>query len=804
MNARADAEAEVAIHKVLSRGARADAQVLLVLLSVATPPRAGDALFVTAGPGTPQRLWAESPSECTEAARPVDWDELEALDLQRADQAPPFDLDRALPRWFGLARFDLSDHPWLEAHWRTLCQPADGAVPAALVVTAWRAWLGRNRADGDKDYDAWLPDGAQQRVEVALADVVAQPLFELGVLFVHGIGDHQPRETLVHWAEPIVAFWRERARAIVERAADDTPSEVRTRLRQSVKRGQLRNRAPIDGIVQAMDDFVERRSARAAPQPDDGAAAVPCVLSVRPEQTLFNAPDPAQPSAALWRISSIDSRAVLRESHVLLAEAYWTRETFPPTFKELFTWLITAVPVTVWARMRRLVSQRPMELWEQLKQARSTFEAVRWAVAVVLFLWQLCWLPAAYVLGAWVVQLAVGLVGLAGVLVPIPWVRTAARTVMNALLGTVGQSQALQTSPLRRSAIVSAVEARLKLGQRSLPEGRGVVALPGCRSQPARLRRAPPARTGALVHLRCRHCAAGHAEPEEPGDVQVEGGRLQLARRARGAGPGARCDGHRAGTGRESRCVGLVVVALAGPVMARRGARLPELVVLRGVSGRQRTGPGAQAEPATVRDRKMARLLRLARPSAPGGSLIDRFRADLVKDKIPVPLQHRIFNTRFALLDHTSYFRNLEQFVAPIALELLRLAGLGTREELEGAELKHASKRRDLLTWWTMLGVDIALFAAAAMAAWVAFGPTQRGAAWLAAARPLWSRPEGLGDRLLAFWREGLVSSVATDLWPALAVLLGLAALAVPRALLGHVSGRRLVQGLARAARRQK
>ena len=188
----------------------------------------------------------------------------------------------------------------------------------------------------------------------------------------------------------------------------------------------------------------------------------------------------------------------------------------------------------------------------------------------------------------------------------------------------------------------------------------------------------------------------------------------------------------------------------------------------------------------------------------PGGSLIDRFADELRQLRFPVPTQWPIFNTRFALLDHTSYFRNFEQFVAPIALDLLRLMGMGCDERLEKPVLTNASLRRDLLTWWNMLITVLGLLACAAAFAWTAFGPSHRGAFWLEQVQSIRLQASGNWDRLALSWSSGFIGQVIIDLRWALAILIVLACWWIVYWFLGRWSVKALVRVLAAASRRSK
>jgi hypothetical protein len=201
----------------------------------------------------------------------------------------------------------------------------------------------------------------------------------------------------------------------------------------------------------------------------------------------------------------------------------------------------------------------------------------------------------------------------------------------------------------------------------------------------------------------------------------------------------------------------------------------------------------------TTRKSVMARWRNLYASNDPvsGGSLFARFRAEMRERKLPIPRERQIFNTRFALFDHTGYWKNVEQFVAPIALDLLGLMGQGFDRSLEASALEGAAHRRDLMTWWMQMVCLAGGLASAGLAYGVAFGSPARAAAWWTRGGDLWQRGTGFFDSLRLLWSGGFVGQVISDLATPLAILLGVLVLTGVRAMLGSHSSRRLVDDLA-------
>lgn len=343
------------IHQLLSRGYAAEAQVLLALVSSALTAPPDDDIWVGIDRTKPEGFWAIGTSDGIESPRPMSMAELKELDLwPRKEGALPFDLPSDGQRRYWLARFDFTDHLLLRDQWMRWVQQQNADPARVINVIAWRSRHERRPGTKKKneDWSYFEPVPGHASFAVSVADVVPQPLFELGVLFVHGIGKHGVRETLVRWSEPIVSVWRERWLRVVKARLQFAP-EDRARITSWLETHQLRNRAALNGIEQTVSDFEDPGRNYLPERPRAGPATL-CFAATRAEQTLFGSGDATQPSATLVRLSEVDTQAVLRERHVLFAEAFWAREAFPPTFSELYTWLTQAVPIAMWSRLQRL------------------------------------------------------------------------------------------------------------------------------------------------------------------------------------------------------------------------------------------------------------------------------------------------------------------------------------------------------------------------------------------------------------------------------------------------------------------
>ena len=778
---------DLKIEKVISRGEGVNAQVLLVLVSARGPAQPDDDIWVALDRTQPIGIPAGS-QIAVESARPITTAELRALDVDCGETDPPFGLAYASGRSHLLARFDFSDHAFFEWTWRNLVGGTNTGPPTVLNVVAWRTrsevkhYLNKGKLEY---YDSFAPLPDPIHVPVAVSDIVVQRPFELGVLFVHGIGNHHVRETLVRWAEPIVKLWRDRGFAIAAQAGG-IPADDRERVSRWAVSHQLSTRAPIDGISQVVEDLPPRRP-RQDPEtpteplgplvrPASGKPAI-CCVAYRTEETIFADSTPGTPSSALLRLSTVDTQAVLRESHVLFTEAYWSRESFPPTWSELREWLTTAIPIGVWARLERLFLTRPAEITAFAHAAdspKNRFEQFRVLVSRLVLLVQQFTLPTFYVVGALALQVALGLVSVLS-LVPISWLQRGLRAAVAALMGTLGQSYALQNSPIRRAAIVAAVTRDLNWLSEKCQR---VVVLAHSQGAEVTGRVFLDSRRDNLAHwytfgagmtpLNMLH-PRNLAEP--PSQAVVRANKkivypilMLLAVLAFDMIPGLHL-----GLGellvRLCQRVSWLMI-IVPPLIA-----LIAMLALRRIASRGRFA----RPPLTLKMRKSA-LPKWSdffgsEDPVPGGSFIDRFKEDL---KDLGGSQQRVFNTRVAVLDHTSYWKNIEQFVAPIALDLLRLLGMGGNEAQEDAALARAARRRDLRTWWNMMVWVPALVVFAGSVLWTAFGPAHRAAVWGEQARMAWSQGSGILKRLPPFWSGGFFGQVITDLWVPLVVIVPL------------------------------
>ena len=764
-------------HRVIARGPGTDAQVLLVLVTATATDTDDAPVWVTLTVGEAQQAEVGGGATGPEVARRLSRAEVCALDLD--SPGAPFGLTNdSQPCW--LARFDFSDHPILSRQWMQAQQTSAASAAHVLSVTTSAGTAATDAAP----------------VHVRLEDVVGQPLFELGVLFIHGIGPHGVRETLVRWSEPIVRFWRDRGFLIAEYTHRETDDKARLTLKRWVQTHQLCNRVALDGIAKEVTDLsamevTDLSESERAELTRPVGLGLCRAFAARAEDTLFS-DEAGQPSSTVVRLSAIDDHGSLREAHVLFSEAHWTKEAFPPTNTELRRWLREAVPVAVISRLHRLLSTRRTELADTA--VTTTFD--RWRLSLAWAVWgaQLLVLPGIYVAAALCLQLFVRTLTIIGIL-PVPWLRTAVRAIAGALIGTVGQSYSLQTSVIRRAAIVSSVR-------------RNLAWLRGKCSRVVVLAHSQGAEIARLLTLDDRHHDVVQWYTAGAGILP-----LNMLHPKNVASPRTQRIVTLAEAAFAALVLALVLMAvdavpglgagLADTLVAQLAALSPVtfgamyvafLVVVLGLAA---GGPSVQFQLRRSMLHKWHDFYASDDP-VPAGSLFRSYRDKLKGTKAGLPTDSRIHNTRFALLDHTTYFNNMEQFVGPIAVALLGHVGLRGDVDAEGKAFSDASRRRDIITGVNLVVTLVAGALAIVSFAWSALGPTGRlwWLQWHAAA----AQASGGRDAFVAAWHAGVIGQILRDSAVSVASLVVIVASWFLCAWRLHRSKRALLADLAEAA----
>lgn len=219
---------------------------------------------------------------------------------------------------------------------------------------------------------------------------MAEKRYRLGVLFVHGIGTQPSSNTLVQWGDQLLK--------VIQRSS----------------RGSVVPR-------------VERAD------PGDAASGEPAEACVR----FFHSglPEPGE-NTERW----------------LLSEAWWA-ESFPsPSYSELVSWSLRAVPWALAIHIAQRYWQAEPATLNEPGPARKRVLAAR-LFAVLQLLIALALAPA--VILALVLTLVLGLL-------PIPQLRSVMLSVQSRLTGTMGDSLAFVESPVRAGLIRTRILTRLE------------------------------------------------------------------------------------------------------------------------------------------------------------------------------------------------------------------------------------------------------------------------------------------------------------------------------------------------------
>lgn len=216
----------------------------------------------------------------------------------------------------------------------------------------------------------------------------------VGILFIHGIGNQQRGDTLLHFGEPVIRWinsWLEGSSA--------TGTEVR--------------------IIDA---------------------------------SLRQADDPVAPAHALLRIRYRDpqvSEEQDRNRHWLMAESNWAETFVPPSYAQVAKWSVQLFPWAVAShfgeQMQRRMRAAEISGQGLAKLARSTGNLVSASLFLAL---GLCLTPV--IVALMLLMLILGLV-------PISWIRSAVGSFQRMLASVIGDSFTLLDNEIQAAAIVGRV-----------------------------------------------------------------------------------------------------------------------------------------------------------------------------------------------------------------------------------------------------------------------------------------------------------------------------------------------------------
>lgn len=689
----------------------------------------------------------------------------------------------ALPRNAGrshwLARFDFSVHRELERRWQGL---RAGAPISPITVSAWRAQGVREPADTQDQATpakplTFKPCGNPCSQAFTAREVVRQPLFELGVLFVHGIGNHAVRETLLKFGEPLIEFLMKLLRGVSAAGASALSDDQRAAFKARVQQRHLRRVEDFDGLLRDLERWASPKAGgNPSTAPRDAQEAQEAQLGelkialLRHEQTLFEQPGEMEFSAALFRLTRVHADHGLRDSHVLLGEAHWVHQAVRPNLGELARWLKRAIPralelhYAAIGSIPRLLKEAP---------APTGLAALAASLEGMLLLPKLLVLAPFHVVAIVLLYWTILLLGVVSV-VPIGWLRGAAQTLSVGLLGTIGLSHSLQASPIRRGAIVSRVRQQLDAVRSrcqrvvvvSHSQGAEVMRLVLQRGVHVDLDRWVTLGAGIKPLNLLEYTALNSPRSRQLG--QLFGGTSALGALALLGLAMAWIPG----LGRLPPALETALIAAGGLTL---GAMVLGALYLIAVAIASAGAPASYRNPAEpdfrFRSRKsVMRVLRdyfATHDPVPAGSLVGSWRPEALEEAFgdgARPASIRIDNDRAGWSDHVTYWQNLEQFVAPLGLDLLQLAGLRNDSSDVKAILARADRQRSESAAMRYLARMLTLLLVIGSSAWIAFGTPGHGADWWQAARSAWAQSSGVLDMSGICWRDGLVGTLLRDL----------------------------------------
>ncbi len=588
------------------------------------------------------------------------------------------------------ARFDLDSHPELVGAWQAFLDDGKGESKAtpSLAVAAWTS--------------------SRQEWERAEASIPADELirgyaFDHGIVFVHGIGPRKSRETLTEFGEPILACWfrllkRVTRASMVRNARSNSGTKINGPTYESFVReifgGRLRTRADHAGLTKTL---------RVVGNSEGSISEAGLVCgNARVEDTVVDGGGVDLPATTLVRLSAVFSDQSVRETHLLLGEAYWTDKVIPFGFDNLPGWIARSAPFalsstsyfsvdaireifeTGWALPKRLPSKL---LAVVLGLAPFFAELGFWAGRTLLLL---VLQPLLYLLN-WLR------------LLPLGPIQGLIHGLIDTIMRTVGQSHALVESAVRRNAIVRDASRDLE-ALSSYCEKVTVVA----HSQGSEVvRKVANAKRWPRVS---RWVTLG------PG-INALAGVSRYHQKLDKSGLFVTRDDARPFAGSQDRWVGITQWIMAGwPVLVG-------FLVVAGWLGLQAPlwspwlllllWPGLPLSTFLVH--KLRPELNFSRdalnvsdnfyashdPVSAGPILGSHQREELGQSGFA---ETKIYNRRSWLHDHTTYFDNLEDFVAPVSIFAASEADFvpeakGASMESYREEFREYVERRRWLTW---------------------------------------------------------------------------------------------------------
>ncbi|MEL6868537.1 MAG: hypothetical protein AAFO81_01925 [Pseudomonadota bacterium] len=694
----------------------------------------------------------------------------------------------------------------IEAVWRSTVMAADAGNP--LVVTAWQQPCSTDSAPLDDDGSAPRAKPQQKAAHqvakpIRRSDIEIAHKFAVGILFIHGIGNHKVRDTLTKFGEPIAAFWDQILRRKTHRSKAMMSGAQRKTLKAIAMDGFLRQREDRDGIRSVVDDFdiPSDTNQQGSVFADSESIDLACG-AMRIEDSFFPATGGDVPVASSVRLAGVGPDGKAHEAHVLMAESYWSDKTVYPSASELFEWINKALPSILFlyacatlrpelhairSGVRRIFgsSSHSQVAFDRKNRSRMLPIAatIKLPVDITIALVRLVLLslliPAAIIAQSFLNALAFIS------LIPNEAIKKASRSLIDVMMGTVGQSYALKTSPLRRNAIISKATKDLDWLRNQCSEL--VVVSHSQGAEVARLL----LRSQAWTEVKRWFSLGSGIKPLsllEPERTPSSSERLfkQIF---------------------TLLLVATILSALAWLFMpmltdTRADFRwqlwygwsktliLSSLFVMLFVVPKLEGGAnyGFKFNPNIAGNWTD---FFASHDPVPAGSL-QRTPAEGIEESLwTKKRKDRLFrevcvdNYRSVVRDHTTYFKNTEQFVGPVATDVMDMLGFKASETERNDAFFSASRRRHVIVYAFMLlhKLLFAVTAIYAVSVFVAFGGD-----WSAQIAAAWQQSDSTLASVQSLWADRFFHAIGAPLLPlALSVM-------VAKILLGMTQGQLLAQ----------
>ncbi len=591
-------------------------------------------------------------------------------------------------------------------------------------------------------------------------------MLDIGVLFIHGIGDHKDRETLIRCGEPFVNFWEGWFGGATKYSASRMKVQgereafcKREAFCQSVKATAFRNRRDQElinklGEIKGAKDSTEAFCKEAIDKDTDKDEII--YAGVRVEDTLFKETGSKKPSSTLLRLTLVRKDGQIKESHLLMSESCWTDQTYYPTNAELVEWVFKALPAFNLLHLNFLTkafveSPKPSTLITTIDCLISLIMILLWPLSFVLV----------------VIIQAVLVLFIPFSFIPITWVQRLTGSIFNGLMSTIGQSYALKNSDVRRNAIVRHVMSDLEW---MVTTCRKIVII--SHSQGAEIARQvfdmqewPNVKRWVTVGsgiVPLSMLEKDNLERRWMSDVYVVYGLCTV------------------GViiyilnGLSASTVFTNLLNISSEIFEKLDVLTPlakcipyKILIISGCIyclfkfltelGRLPLIGHYPIYNEAVREN----LHNYYASSDPIRSVSPS--EEQKNEPSPGPKKIRIFNNRSIISDHTSYFENIEQFIAPVAIDIIEeIAGFCHRKS-ENSQ-KNAFQGRDDATWIFML-IRLCLLS---LMLWIFYiGIQCHLDGWKQSYSCIWGSDKGWWNTLNAVWESGLMGNVLGTLkWP--------------------------------------